>query len=136
MAIEGVELVLTLIAVAIIPIAITFTLYAWRLAFRYYPYGFRLPLIKAIVNSIATGVALWFGFLVWMRLQGTPITAPYLNAVFVLLLLTIPFFTTGYLIWLDRRRGRSMDQEMPIEQHEPSVRVSSRPDTRPTKPGP
>jgi len=129
-ALEGVELVLTLIAVAIIPIAITFTLYAWRLAFRYYPYGFRLPLIKAIVNSIATGVALYFGYLVWNRILGHPVSQPLLSATLVLILLTIPFLTTGYLIWLDRRRGRSTDQEFPVETlHQPAVKVPPRPET-------
>lgn len=130
MALEGTELVLTIIAVAIIPVALTFTLYAWRLAIRYYPYGFRLPLIKAIVNTIATGVALYFGWLVWNRILGTPVSAPLLSATLVLILLTIPFLTTGYLIWLDRRRGRSTEQEFPVEHiHEPSIKVAPRPET-------
>lgn len=97
--------ILSVLAILIVPVAFFFTVYAWYLARRYWPY--KLPTVIAIVNTIAFPISMYIGVLAWLRIRREPIaveTAPISAAVFLVLDM-IPLITTGYLIYLDRKRG-------------------------------
>jgi hypothetical protein len=95
---------LELVAIIVVPMSAYATAMAWVFARRYWRYGARLPLVMALVNTIAFPVSVLFGVVAYRaladlpRLEGTG----ELVALAVLILDVIPLLTTGYLIWLDR----------------------------------
>ena len=106
----------------LIPAMAILTAYAWRLAFRYWPY--KLPLIKAITCTIVGGAVTWIGFTtVWRwRVGPTPIEFIPITATVVLALCVVPFLTVGYLVWLDlgkrggTRNRRASDNERHVSR--------------------
>lgn len=98
--------VIAFLAILIVGISFYCTLRAWGFV-RKYP-GYKLPVVLAVVNTIAFPIALYFGIIAGIRLYGEvpPPWTPVINATLFIILDCIPLITTGYLIWLDHRRTR------------------------------
>lgn len=95
---------LSLLAILVVPASFYCTVRAWGFVRRYR--GYKLPVVIAIVNSIAFPIAGFIGYLAWNRLtRGEPADwSPPVSALAFVILDCIPLITTGYLIWLDRNR--------------------------------
>lgn len=107
--------VLAFFAILIVPASLYCVFRAWEFSRRYK--GYVLPLVLAIVNSIAFPIAAYIGILAWLRLFGgeAPVWTPPLSALVFVVLDFIPLITTGYLIWLDGHRPTTDRRSKPGE---------------------
>jgi hypothetical protein len=106
---------LALLAILIVPASFYCVVKAWQFVRRYH--GYKLPLVIAVVNSLAFPIAAYVGFLSWLRLQGgeAPVWTPPISALAFVMLDFIPLITTGYLIWLDGHRPTTDRRSKPGE---------------------
>ena len=107
--------VLSLLAILVVPASLYCTIRAWGFVRKYR--GYKLPVIFAIVNTIAFPIAGVIGYLAWNRLTGgAPADwSPPITALGFVVLDCIPLITTGYMIWLDSSRMRTERRTPPSE---------------------
>lgn len=96
--------ILSILAILVVPASLYCTIRAWGFVKKYA--GYRLPVVFAIVNTITFPIAGYVGYLAWNKVTGgTPADwNPPVSALAFIILDCIPLITTGYMIWLDRRR--------------------------------
>lgn len=86
-----------------IPILAILTLYSWAVAINRRPY--RLPLVLALANTVIGACATWLVWTVLYRSRIGLVPTDFLpiTATAILLLCTVPFFSTLYLVYLESR---------------------------------
>lgn len=99
---------LLLLFVVVVPLAVCATAAAWYFVWLYRGHGVRLPLVLAIVNTLALFPAVLLAWLAYRARIGLPRIAEIqdLVALSILVLDLIPVITTGYLVWAHLRRDR------------------------------
>lgn len=107
--------ILYILAILVVAASFYCTLRAWGFV-RKYP-GYKLPVVLAVVNTIALPISLYIGLLAWFRLSGgvSPPWTPVISATVFLILDGVPLITTGYMIWLDHRAKSSERRNPPSE---------------------
>lgn len=114
-----------LVALAIIPVSFFATVFTWVLAKRYWKYGARLPVVLAVVNTIAFVISAILGIVAYRALVNLPRLAQtgVIATVCIFVLMVIPLLTSGYLAYLEvkARRGEPTPPILGDTNHDPEA---------------